>query len=60
LTRAHFNAVAERIEANVKFIAEGHDATKVRVDVQRTEIDTELASHDRRIMKLEAESLKRR
>jgi chromosome segregation ATPase len=59
-TRQHFNAVAERIEASVKVIAEGHEATKARVDAQRTEIETELAAHDRRIMKLEAESLKRR
>ena len=59
-TRAHFNAVAERIEARVKVIAESHEATKAHVDAQLTEVKTDLAAHDRRIMKLEAESLKRR
>ena len=59
-TRQHFNVVAERIETSVKAIAEGHETTKMRVDTQRTEIETELAAHDRRIVKLEAESLKRR
>jgi hypothetical protein len=59
-TRQHFNAVAERIEASVKGIAEGHEVTKARVDAHRIETRTELAAHDRRIMKLEAESLKRR
>jgi hypothetical protein len=59
-TRQQFNAVAERIEASVKVIAEGHEATKTHVDAQSTAIRTELKTHDRRIMKLEAASLKRR
>jgi hypothetical protein len=59
-TRQHFNAVAERIEASVKVIAEGHEATKGSVNSQLSEVKAELTAHDRRIMKLEAESLKRR
>ena len=59
-TRRHFNAVAERIEASVKGIAEGHEATKAHVNTQLNEVSTTLASHDRRIMKLEADSMKRR
>ena len=59
-TRQHFNAVAERIEASVKAIAEGHEATKAFVEAQLTQVDKKLTAHDRRIMKLEAESLKRR
>jgi glutaredoxin 2 len=59
-TRQHFNAVAERIEARVQAIAEDHDATKVLVKNQVSDVKAELAAHDRRIMKLEAASLKRR
>jgi hypothetical protein len=59
-TRQHFNAVAERIEASVKVIAEGHEATKDHVSAEINGVKAELAGHDQRIMKLEAESLKRR
>jgi hypothetical protein len=60
LTRARFDAVAERIEQSVKVIAEGHEATKARVESRLSEFHGELSAHDRRIMKLEAASLKRR
>ena len=59
-TRQHFNAVAERVEASVKGIAEGHEATKAHVDTQLNEVKKTLSSHDSRIMKLEADSMKRR
>ena len=59
-TRQHFNAVAERIEASVKVIAEGHKASKASVTGQLSEVRAELTAHDRRIMKLEAASMKRR
>ena len=60
LTRAHFNGVAERIEESVKVIAEGHEATKAQTARHATELQATLSAHDRRIMRLEAESLKRR
>jgi|SRR6266550_4111755 len=59
-TRRHFDVVAEQMKQETIGIAEGHETTKAHVNDLRSEVNAELASHDRRIMKLEAESLKRR
>ena len=59
-TRRHFDVVAEQMKTEIALIASGHDATKAHVDTQLSEVKTELTAHDRRIMKLEAESMKRR
>jgi len=59
ITRRHFDAVAERIEQNVKVIAEGHEATKARVALSK-DMETTFSKHDRRIMRLEAKSMNRR
>ncbi len=60
LTRAHFDAVAERIEARVTVIAEGHTATTDHVDRTLVEVNATLRAHDSRITRLESESMKRR
>ena len=59
-TRRHFDIVAEQLKTEIGAIAEGHEATKARVESQSAEIQATLSAHDRRIMKLEAESLKRK
>jgi hypothetical protein len=60
LTRAHFDAVAEDLKDSIKVVAEGHKSLGTKIDKLSAESRKELAAHDRRIMKLEAESLKRR
>ena len=60
LTRAHFDAVAEDLQESIKVIAEGHKALGTKIDGLGGEIRKDLTAHDRRIMKLEAESIKRR
>lgn len=59
-TRRHFDIVAEQMKTDIALIAAGHEATKAHVNIKLTEVGTELTAHDRRIMKLEAKSLKRR
>ena len=60
LTRAHFDVVAENLQESIKVIADGHKSLEMKVENLGSEIRKELAGHDRRLMKLEAESLKRR
>jgi uncharacterized NAD-dependent epimerase/dehydratase family protein len=59
-TRAHFDVVAESLREGIQVIAEGHKSLGAKIDTLAAESRKELAAHDRRIMKLEAESAKRR
>lgn len=59
-TRRHFDVVVERIEARVALIAEGHTALAARIEVVRDELKADIAGHDKRITRLEADRLKRR
>lgn len=53
-TRRHFDAVAERLEAQIKLLAEGQVALSDRMDRRFDEAGKILANHERRITRLEA------
>lgn len=53
-TRQQFNAVAERIEAHVRLVAEGHVTLERKLEGIKREYDRTLAQIDRRVMRLEA------
>jgi len=57
-TRRHFDVVAERLEGHIKLLAEGHAALRDDVRDMRTEVKTDIAQLDRRVMRLEADRLK--
>ena|SRR5215468_11067950 len=59
-TRRHFDVVAEQMKQDIALIAEGQKALATSVNSRFHEADTTLESHDKRLMKLEAESMKRR
>jgi len=59
-TRRHFDIVGEKMLAGIAIIAEGHEATKDYVAGQLTKVEATLSSHNLRITKLEANSIKRR
>jgi hypothetical protein len=53
-TRQHFDAVAERLEGQIRLVAEGVVALQQRQDADRTELKADIASLDRRVTRLEA------
>ena len=53
-TRAHFDAVAERLESQVRIIAEGLLSLDKRFEDFRSETRTNFATVDRRLLRLEA------
>ena len=59
-TRRHFDVVAEQMKQDIALIAEGQKSLATSVNSRFREVDTELTSHDKRLMKLEAGSIKRR
>ena len=52
-TRRHFDAVAERLEGQIRLIAEGLLALQERMDSRFSELMTEIVRLDRRVMRLE-------
>jgi hypothetical protein len=59
-TRRHFDVVAEGLKESIKVIADGHIALGDRIMGVGRDIKSVLTNHERRITKLEADSLKRR
>ena len=53
-TRAHFDAVAERLESQIRIIAEGLMSLNKRFEDFRSETRTNFATVDRRLLRLEA------
>lgn len=53
-TRRHFDVVAERLRDDIRLIAEGQVHLGRRVEEFRTELKTDIANLDRRVMQLEA------
>jgi hypothetical protein len=53
-TRLHFDVVAEQMKSEVKLIAEGQTALTVRVDRLEKKLTTDIAAHDKRLLRLEA------
>ena len=53
-TRAHFDVVAERLESQIRVIAEGLMSLDQRFEDFRTETRTSFATVDRRLLRLEA------
>lgn len=53
-TRAHFDSVAERLESQIRVIAEGLMSLNRRFEDFRTETRANFASVDRRLLRLEA------
>ncbi len=54
-TRAHFDAVAERLETQIRIIAEGLVALTQRFEAFEAETRAEFARMDRRLTRLEAQ-----
>ena len=52
-TRRHFDAVAERLESQIRLVAEGQVALQERVDDRLRQVATEIARLDRRLMRVE-------
>ena len=52
-TRRHFDVVAERLEGQIRLLAEGQGALHEQVADLRTELKTDIAHLDRRVMRLE-------
>lgn len=52
-THRHFDVVAERLEGHMRLLAEGQVALQEKVVDLRTEIKTDIAQLDRRVMRLE-------
>ena len=59
-TRRHFDIVAERMDERFERLVEGHSALEARVGGVRRELKADIASHDKRLMRLEARTSKRR
>ena len=57
-TRAHFDAVAERLEAQIRVLAEGLMSLDQRFEDFRSETRTNFAAVDRRLLRLEARAAK--
>jgi len=57
-TRRHFDVVAERLEGQIKLVAEGVMGLREHMDERFDEVTTDVAQLDRRVMRLEAERLK--
>lgn len=53
-TRAHFDAVAERLESQIRVIAEGLMSLNRRFEEFRAETRANFATVDRRLLRLEA------
>jgi hypothetical protein len=53
-TRRHFDVVAESLRGDIQLIAEGQVALQQRFEELRTELKTDIAGLDRRLMRLEA------
>jgi hypothetical protein len=53
-TRRHFDVVAERLEGHIRLIAEGQVLLQERFEDLRTDLKTDIAQLDRRVMRLEA------
>ncbi|OFW15917.1 MAG: hypothetical protein A3H29_12185 [Acidobacteria bacterium RIFCSPLOWO2_02_FULL_67_21] len=53
-TRRYFDIVAERLRDDIRLIAEGQAHLARRVEEFRTELTTDIAGLDRRVMRLEA------
>ena len=53
-TRAHFDAVAERLESQIRLLAEGLAALDQRFEEFRAETRANFAAVDRRLLRLEA------
>jgi hypothetical protein len=53
-TRRHFDIVAESLRSDIRLLAEGQAALHQRVGDLRTELRADIASLDRRVMRLEA------
>ena len=54
LTRAHFNAVAERLEEQIRLVAEGLLALTRQFEEFKAETNARFAEMDRRLTRLEA------
>ena len=54
LTRAHFNAVAERLEEQIRLVAEGLLALTRQFEEFKAETNARFAEMDRRLVRLEA------
>lgn len=52
-TRRHFDVVAERVEGHIRVIAEGQVALQENMTAQFSEVRTDIAQLDRRVMRLE-------
>jgi hypothetical protein len=59
-TRRHFDVVAEKLKQDIALVVEGQQAEATSVNTRFREVDATLESHDKRLMKLEGESMKRR
>ena len=57
-TRAHFDAVAERLEAQIRVLAEGLTSLDQRFEGFRSETRANFAAVDRRLLRLEARAAK--
>ena len=53
-SRTHFDAVAERLEGQIRLVAEGQVALQERVDDGLQQVATKIARLDRRVMRVEA------
>ena len=53
-TRQHFDAVAERLEGQIRLVAEGVVALQERQQADRVELKADISSLDRRVTRLEA------
>lgn len=52
-TRRHFDIVAERLEGHIRLVAEGQGTLQEQVSELRTELKSDIARLDRRVMRLE-------
>jgi hypothetical protein len=53
-TRRHFDVVAERLEGHIRLVAEGQLFLQERFEDLRTDLKSDIAQLDRRVMRLEA------
>jgi hypothetical protein len=53
-TRRHFDVVAERLEGQIRLIAEGQVLLQERFEDLRIDLKADIAQLDRRVMRLEA------
>ena len=53
-TRRHFDAVTERLESQIRLLAEGCSALREQLNAFRVDVKADFAAVNRRLMRLEA------